>query len=125
MECSRHRSSLCNGQELESFPEWSWLMNELDIIQNCQVPALMMPSHTVSYYTSGTKAGISDFILTDHLGLWVDSTEGQENEVVRVAHPNPRSLNKPLRFLNSDTGPVLVTVLVGIMLDEYFFKIKY
>lgn len=66
-----------------------------------------------------------DFILTDHLGLWVGSTEGQEEEVGRLAHTNPHSLNKPLGFLNSDTGSVLVTVLVGMMLDEYIFLIRH
>lgn len=71
-------------------------MNELDSSTELYVLVLMLLSHMISDYTYWIKAGAIDFILTEHLGDWVDYTEDQVEEVLKSAHINPHSLNKPL-----------------------------
>lgn len=56
------------GQELESFPEWSWLMSKLGSNTELYELCLLLLSHTVSAYTFQIKVGAIDFTLTEHLG---------------------------------------------------------
>lgn len=62
------------GQELESFPEWSWLVNKLGSNTELYEMWLLLLSHTVSAYTFQIKAGAIDFTLTEHLGDWAGPT---------------------------------------------------
>lgn len=100
-----------SGQEPE------WLMNALGSNVELYVLVLMMLNHTVRYYMSWIKARTIDFLLTDHLGEWVGSTEDQAEEaVIPIPYTN---LLPSLHF--TDIGSVVLTTPFMIILGEYFF----